>query len=173
MRNPHRSALRLPGATELGIAIRTVFHQVLGKHCELELVVGAVLIHNDNTRLQAFSPEFWEVLRSEAREVLRPTLGEIPTGRRGLVPELFRGFAAAAGDPGTDLAEWLEHGAPMGITHAVTHQGIFPRVDEPMQASRVDAGALAQDAEGWENYRSAESDPEVCKDLLDRMVKQG
>ena len=61
----------------------------------------------------------------------------------------------------------------MGIAHAVTHQGIFPRVDEPVQASRADAEAFAQDAEGWENYRSAESDPEVCKDLLDRMVRQG
>ena len=75
MRNPHKSALRLPGAAELGIAVRTVFHQVLNKYCELELAVGAVLIHNDNARLQAFSPEFWEVLRSETREAIRPTLG--------------------------------------------------------------------------------------------------
>ena len=32
---------------------------------------------------------------------------------------------------------------------------------------------LTQNLEGWENYRSAESDPEVCMDILDRMVRQG
>ena len=169
MRNPHVCHTP-PRGQHFGAAVRALSHGILCKHGEFESVVGDVLIHDDNTRLQALTPDFWGALRSEARVALRAVIGDIPSDRPGLVPEVFRGFAAAVGDPDTDLAEWLERGAPMGITHAVTHRGVFPQVDEASQASRADAEALARDADGWENYRPAESDPGVCMDILGHMV---
>ena len=172
MRNPHVCHTP-PRGQHFGAAVRALSHGILCKHGEFESVVGAVLIHDDNTHLQALTPDFWGALRSEARVALRAVIGDIPSDRPGLVPEVFRGFAAAVGDPDTDLAEWHERGAPMGITHAVTHRGVFPQVDEASQASRADAEALARDADGWENYRPAESDPGVCLDILGHMVNQG
>ena len=60
----------------------------------------------------------------------------------------------------------------MGILRFITDRGAFPRVDEPIPASRAEAKALASCLDCWENCQSAEDAPDVCTTILDRMVQQ-
>ena len=45
--------------------------------------------------------------------------------------ELFRALAKRASDSDTEVAGWLQHGAPMGIRRPVVAGGLFPRSDRP------------------------------------------
>ena len=112
-------------------------------------------------------------MRRDARAALQETLGPLLVDELGLSASLFRAYAKASDDPDTDLANWLKTGAHMGIPIPITHRGIFPQVDGRGPASRAEAQRLATDGSEWENYRSAESDPEVCAGLFDRMALQG
>ena len=71
------------------------------------------------------------------------------------------------------LAKWLREGAPSGILRPFDRSGVFPDAPEEGPASAAAVAALAASPDGWVNYRSAEDDPDVCKELLGRMVSEG
>ena len=76
-----------------------------------------------------------------------------------------------AHDPDTDLEKWLREGAPLGIRMPVTSCGIFPQATDTSR--QWSPGDISSEPTGWENYRSAEDDPAVCAELLERMTANG
>eukprot|EP00974_Lingulodinium_polyedra_P019661 1900443-Lingulodinium_polyedra.AAC.1 len=86
-----------------------------------------------------------------------------------LSPTIIGAYEHASGDPDSDLVPWLVHGAPLGVLHPVTPRGVFPPVDEGEPASREELNALAVVPDGWANYQSAEEEPTVTADILEKM----
>ena len=60
-----------------------------------------------------------------------------------------------------------------GVLHPLDRTGVIPAIDETDPASEAEIRALTATPLGWSNYRSAEDDPDVCKDLLQSMVSKG
>ena len=51
-------------------------------------------------------------------------------GAPGLRPEVFKAYRRITSDPDSQLATWLETGAPLGIEEPIASSGIFPPVTE-------------------------------------------
>ena len=62
---------------------------------------------------------------------------------------------------------------PSGSCIPLPHEECFPIVLGLPPASAAESKQLEVDPHGWKNYRSAESDPEVCSSLLKKMVDRG
>ncbi len=91
----------------------------------------------------------------------------------GVSAPLLRAWQDATHDPDIELPEWAVNGSLFGILEAIKDTGgIFPptghRVVEDAEVSR-----LSVDGEHWDNYTSAEDDPETVLGLLDIMVGRG
>jgi hypothetical protein len=105
-------------------------------------------------------------MKSTVREALSHVLGPFPLKAPGLIPEFFRAYNTLSGDPDVDLPQWLHTGAPLGILRPITSRGVFPSVEGAPPTTPLDTEALEVDPHGWENYRSAESDPVACATIL-------
>ena len=44
--------------------------------------------------------------------------------------DLIRAWTRRAGDPDTDLADWVEKGTPLGVNLEIKPRGIFPPADK-------------------------------------------
>ena len=156
MRNPAASVERMAGAGERGSMMAAVLFEVLDRHPEALNPVYNIL--DGKTSLG-----FTGALVQEARSALARTVGaqveEAGSEVKGLRADLFEAVSAFLGDPDGILAEWLRTGAPLGAKLKVEHTGIFPR---DVASGRSDPSLLPPTAlaEEWENYSSAEENPQ-------------
>ena len=65
--------------------------------------------------------------------------------------QLVRKVLAAARDPDTAIADWLEHGTPVGITEQITPSGLLPLVQE---SSTTTASQLQNQVQWSHNHPS-------------------
>eukprot|EP00969_Alexandrium_andersonii_P244066 10783923-Alexandrium_andersonii.AAC.1 len=73
---------------------------------------------------------------------------------------------------GAPMWTWLPgsaRGLPWGCCTPWLRVGCSPRSLSVRQRQRGRSRALRQIQEGWENYRSAEDDAEICSGILDEM----
>ena len=167
MRQPVRSVGRLPAAAGAGQAVAGAF-DALVQACPELLRPAAALLKGEAP--QPFTDSQVHLARATALQALQASSRPPPAA--GLCPEVFDAWVRAAGDPDDLLAEWLRHGAPLGVLHPVEPRGVFPPVDQP-PASPEQLRRLVSHPAGWSNYRSAEDDPGVTADILQRMVRKG
>ena len=169
MRNPHISVSRLPKTWERGDAVR----QLLFKAQNLwkkELQAPAVAI------LSGKEPqEMPPGIIGQVRRVLLNTLWDTqPRTRtaRASTPLNSQVIAGWKEDPDSStLADWLDHGAPMGFTKEISSNGIFPVVPRQQASPEAETSTLSS-LEGWTNYGSAEEEnlelQKLIKDYVDR-----
>jgi hypothetical protein len=166
MRSPHFSVPRIAHACDAGSFIATLITEVIDGNPRLTEPVLAIL---EGRPSEGFLSTDVSQLKAYVADQLS---AEPPQEKAGLDPTAFRMWTNSSGDPDTDLAGWLETGAPLGIIHPVTSRGIFPPVDVIVPTDGSIA-ALASTPEGWSNYRSSEEDPSTTAMLLQNMVDKG
>ena len=99
-----------------------------------------IILHNSqqpplwgsNLPSAGFLPDDVQTIREF---IAAQTQSGAPRPDPGLDPSAFRMWTRLSGDPDTDLAQWLDTGAPLGIIHPVTSKGIFPPVDSIVPTS--------------------------------------
>ena len=92
--------------------------------------------------------------------------------RTPIQASVLRAWGAATDDPdAATLAEWLDHGAPLGFRDQIPCNRVFPRVEEATSGPPQLEDTL--DLQGWTNYSSAEEAPEVLNKLIDEYVARG
>jgi hypothetical protein len=176
MRRPVVSLSSLPELVSTGKFLNEVLSSWLSDNIEVcdsitDLLAGVA------------TPGFGQEAVMSARREVRKALGlRAPGTDTGLQADLFD-EVHKRGDPDEHLATWLRDGAPLGVSRCIPGSEIFPQVvsnfsmdpaDPPTPvASSQQIADIATDPAGWENYRSAESDPTVCAQLLDKMVISG
>ena len=163
MRNPFSSLDRVPGARNTG----KVIHDIL---------IAAI---QSTSRLlepcrARFQNQHTNGFRTQDIADIRETILTAINGTRqqpsaGIQANVVEAYVQHSGDPDTDLAKWLRQGAPLGVSMPVTSRGVFP--PSRQQGKDWAPGLLASDPRGWQNYRSADDDPEVCLGLLRQMVR--
>ncbi len=165
MRNPHSSVPRVRDASKAGATISQLLCECVDLEPRLLQPVTAILRGAKTTGFHANDVAIIKDYIADQLQAGKPLPGP------GLDPSAFRMWTDASGDPDTDLATWLESGAPLGIIHPVTSKGIFPPVDT-VTPTAESIQALASSPHGWANYRSSEEDPSTTIELLQNMVEK-
>lgn len=81
-------------------------------------------------------------------------------------------WGQATGDPDSQtLAEWLDHGAPLGFSQKIKTTGIFPVIEDT--TGEVDTESIVRPLANWENYRSAVEEKEDLDQLIDDYTARG
>ncbi len=166
MRSPHHSVPRIIHASSAGAFIATLITEVID--CNPRLTEPVLAILQGKSSIGFLDTDVIQLKAYVADQLHAAPPQEGP----GLDPSAFRMWTNSSGDPDTDLARWLEEGAPLGIIHPVTSKGIFPPV-EVVAPTEGSIAALASSPEGWSNYRSSEDDPVTTAMLLHNMVSKG
>ena len=81
------------------------------------------------------------------------------------------GKAVGDEDAARILPSWLRSGAPMVVLETVETAGVFPSVSTDEQPKNPDT--LSSCLAGWANYASAEEEPQVVLDLLQKQESKG
>ena len=88
--------------------------------------------------------------------------------------ELFEHLRERAGDPETEVTQWLKGTAPMGILRPIKPTGVFPILSElereRAQRSYPDA---VPERKGFTNYQCYEQNRDLADDQFDREVRKG
>jgi len=122
------------------------------------------------TRVTGFDDD----IKAEFRIRWLRTLGFGPSPRTtGPDPTILESWGMAVGDEdaGRILPSSLRIGAPIWVLETVETAGVFPSVspDEPPKNPDTLTSCLA----GWANYASAEDEPHVVMELLQKQKTKG
>ena len=170
MRNPHRSLVRTPGSQERGEIVRSFLLKAQKVWPELCLPAMSILRGQKPGELP-------EKVVDKLRETLLHTLWQVPPRAprtaRANTPLHSSVLAGWAEDPDSlTLADWLDHGAPMGFLDPVKTTGIFPTVPAAraeLETNQIQAKTLAE----WRNYSSAETEASELRKLIEEYETRG
>jgi hypothetical protein len=167
MRSPHLALARVAGAAHTGSCIS----RVLQEHVNVRIAEHQGTLPNWETDSILGDP-FAESDIQLIRQQILTALGHTSTlaSRTCIQATVIDAYVQHSGDPEAHLAGWFVTGAPLGIEKPIVSSGIFPIVEEPLGDDLED---IQQFETGWENYRSAESEPEEVHALLTVMRDNG
>lgn len=173
MRNPRRSAQRLPGTLMMGAAIGKLLLKA-AEHPSVQKLVADLTEGRPATQVKA---KLTNKVRNLVLKVLNVDLGNMPSrtakAETPLHPEVLWAWGQATDDPDAcTLAEWLRIGAPLGFSEDIKPTGVFPVVDgQPWEQESADL--LHRCLEGWSNYSSAVEEKEDLNRLIQEAKEQG
>ena len=154
----------------MGRAVQKLLRHTLTKWPELVEPARAILRGEEPSD---FDPDTIDSIRSAVHTVLG-TSQEVKARKRTapaytpLRADIIEAWGLATDDPdATTIADWLDNGAPLGISQAIPSRGVFPNNVTPH--SQLDARTL----EGWSNYPSAEEEAETLEELISDYVARG
>ena len=165
LRRARRAVARVPGWRTIGPTMRAAMGGIVARHGEAFERVLDTLGKVDAVAVP-------DAAVAEARAEIRRILKIDAASDAGslLQPDIIAALTEASGDPDTAVADWVAHGAPLGITRAVEPAGIFP--DVPVCGVGREADRLrymgAARADGnyssYEEHRT-EADAELRREL--------
>ena len=131
MRTPHLSCRRLPKTWDQGEAINKLLTKAQRLWPQLRHPAEAILQGKQ-------AEEMPTIIVDKIRETIvkslwncKPRPQRTARARTPLRAEVIAGWA---NDPDSGiLADWLDHGAPMGFAEEVTSTGVFPTVSKDME----------------------------------------
>jgi len=166
MRNPKQSISKLPGLETFGGWLNQFLEEFIGRHTVLKTCVA---------KIRAGQPEpFPSAIIKEARDQLAKALGTTiaESQESPLCSSLLRSLASWTDDPDAALlADWLEHGAPIGILHPITSTGVFPKIDPEHPPTPLSELFTAPGEET--SHKSAEQDLDISTSLLREAEDKG
>ncbi|CAK0856481.1 unnamed protein product, partial [Prorocentrum cordatum] len=170
LRNPHRGVGKLPGWAALGAQIAAALEDVAGGLCDAFDRVVEELGRPEATGLAPAA------VRS-GQAALAARLGVRHRDREGPQGEMLEDILAAAGDPETQVPQWLQRYAPLGIEVPILPSGVFPET-EPTSVgpAREKLDALLQHCVDWGypvNYRSYEENREEADAVFQKELDKG
>jgi len=171
LRNPHVSALRVPGWDSVGRRVRRALGDTVGVHCRSVLdTLGSV----GSDEAMGFPVA---VVRAAQQALLSEFGGDLPEtadwdttviGRT----RLFGLLLGAANDPDVSLPRWLDGFTPLGITQPIATHGIFP-----LSGASDAAGSIAELTQGQDyesrNYSSYYDHADLASAELERDRDRG
>ena len=174
MRNPAASLPRVHGSKQAGEAVRTLFDSAVDQWPDLLSPARAIL---QGEEPQEYPAKLVQTIRDSVLTLLGATSVQRTRERTAkactpLSAAVIQAWGNVARDPDSDiLAQWLDHGAPLGITEQIPTSGVFPPspgVDK-VEADHIQARSL----EGWCNYSSAVEEAKDLQELLHDYVERG
>ena len=148
-------------------AVHKLLRHTLTKWPELVEPARAILRGEEPSD---FDPDTVDSIRSAVHTVLG--MSQEVKARKRTAPadtplraDIIEAWGLATDDPdATTIADWLDNGAPLGISQAIPSRGVFPKVSSHNVTphSQLDARTL----EGWSNYPSAEEEAETLEELI-------
>jgi len=167
MRRPDRSVLSNEGYKRPGRRLQAMAEQFVNDHPESLAIAESLRIGDSVTG-------FDESIKSEFRKRWMLTLGAASSDRPiGPDPETLEAWGRAVGDydAARILPSWLRNGAPIGVLEVIETAGVFPAV-APDEAPK-NPDTLTSCVAGWTNYASAESEPQIVMELLQKQKDKG
>ena len=157
MRNPAISVGRVPGLRGTGAKVRQALESYTKEHPDiLRDIVNSAGAKRDGVGEDRIEDLAGHVARALGADHHR-------RGRRSMWrPEVVRAFVKMANDPDTELANWLEDGAPTGVARDILGLGVFP-------ATTADGEAHTEIWRHWarieprSNYASVEENQQLVR----------
>ena len=167
MRNPALAVGKVPGLRHAGKIVRESLELYMRMHPTL---LSDITLSIDSGK-EAISEERVIDLAGHLGRALDAK--HTRKGKRSLWrPGLVEAFVNLAGDPETELAGWLEDGAPTGVAHDVRGVGIFPLTKAKGEAHAELWRHWAR-TEPTANYASVEEHRELVMAEVDRLRTSG
>ena len=165
MRNPHLATSRLPGSKSNGEAVRKLLVKAQELWPRLQDSARAILGGEQPGDLPE---EIVDRIRQTLLNTLWTSQPRTTKTARARTPIHSEVIAAWKFDPDSrTLADWLDHGAPMGFDTEIQSTGIFPKVEN--RAAQVEAPQVeAKTLKGWTNYSSATEENQELQKLIPR-----
>ena len=173
MRNPHRSVGRLPAARRYGGLVRSLLIRAVELWPKLtgpafNILNGKEAEPLDTSVVAAVRKSILGLLSGSTERRHRTAKAATP-----LRAEVIEAWGRCVGDPDSrTIAEWLDHGAPLGYTQPVPSDGVFPQV-EGIEWKAESLQSLARSLSGWQNYSSAVEEATELDKLLQDYVDRG
>ena len=172
MRNPKASVSGMPRAQHLGRLTGELLETAMKLWPHLLEPARAILLSQTPSELPEAEVDC--IRSSFLRMTGSP--GPRPRTARASTPlslEVIAAWGEHSEDPDSaTLAEWLDHGAPLGFSHPVETNGIFPRV-EGESWTEEQRRQLVRSMDGWENYKSAIEENQDLQQLISDYVERG
>ena len=168
LRDPAASVRKMPEARRALAPVAEALQRCISLDASLTSPVRRLL---RGKKSDGFSEAQLGPVRKAVAQALGLPPRSLPSGA-GLQPDILEAACRLSGDPDGILADWLRYGAPLGVELPVTHSGVFP-VDQAETRDDPDSLPFTPADTQWENYRSADQDAEISKDILDKMVDKG
>ncbi|CAK0898756.1 unnamed protein product [Prorocentrum cordatum] len=172
MRNPARAVGLKPGLARAGAVARRAFEDFVADAPEALRIVHA-LGHQSCAGPPAGQVERLRMGLRRAFNIPEERVSAHDLGAPSpLQGALIQGWLRAANDPESQLQEWIEQGAPLGIERPIVPCGVFPPVEPATEFKHVLSLEEAV-ASGMGNYASLDDNPEDAKIELDRLKANG
>lgn len=173
MRNPSQSIRRQPGTANPGWMVRELCYKAQQLWPSLAGTAAAIL---EGREAKSFDVRIVDALRSAVLGMLNSPRSPRRRTVRASTPlhsSVISAWGTASGDEDSPiLAEWLDHGAPLGFSQDITTSGVFPVV--PAEGGEDEGQAsLLRSLEGWQNYQSAEEERQDLLALIEDYTKRG
>ena len=159
MRTPWRYISAAWLARDVGTSLRLAISGFITKHPQ----VTTWLLDDGADGRKKLKTQNGGKLEAELIDTVAENLGAKTTAFSKVSrwrPGLVRVYVAKAKDPETQLADWLEFGAPTGVDTAIPACGIFPKTVAPAAATSELWRAYAE-ASNHRNYKSADENHEL------------
>ena len=164
LRSPSISLASLPHTTVVGSQIGKALRAVI--QSSTLPIIGST---------QDIDPKHYSgELLDKCRASILSIVGPLPQWAHSISPvrgDMLWAIAHAMTDPDEEVANWFkaQEGTPMGLEATMKRTGIFP----PVPDDRVPLLDPLTYSHGWQNYQSAEADPEVVRTLIAEMTEAG
>ena len=167
MRNPAVSVGRVPGLRGTGAKVRQAIEKYTDEHPDiLRDIVASAGAKRDGVSEDRIEDLAGHVARALGADHHR-------RGRRSMWrPGIVRAFVSMANDPDTELATWLEDGAPTGVARDIHGLGVFPATEAGGEAHAEIWRHWAR-LEPRSNYASVEEHHRLVRAEIQRLKECG
>jgi len=175
MRDPHRAVVKLPTLQSQGLKLWRAWEEFVKKHPKATEV--AETYGTDGCEYNQDILEKWKHELCELWDCPGAGVSLVPRGeyKPPVHHNMLKAWMKKSGEPDVHVAEWLQHGAPLGIEKKIPTAGIFPPSDEQEGDPRdyVVADAVLERPSTLKNYKSIEDDIEEADIELKRYEDLG
>ena len=174
MRNPATTVAGMPGALNLGMRILASWERFYKSNRlagEAAAAYGTPDCRLDEATVDRWKVELRRLVGSQGKRSVK--LQSRWRYRSPLESDLIRAWTRKAGDPDTDLADWVDEGTLLGVNLNIKPKGVFPPADKEgdpevmMDASlQIARGAIT-------NYTSITDNLEDSNEEIRRLLELG
>ncbi len=174
LRNPHQVVAASPSWQAAGKVFGDILDQALQLHPGVLREVGALAAARSAEGELAKAVDAAAVwARARAAAAFGTSSTALSTG--GYCAGLVRAITAAAKDPDTDVADWMEGRTPLGVNATIQPRGIFPGAPPGAAALAAKEFYDLNLRRGWKhaNYASFQDHLELARSEVGRLVAKG
>ena len=180
LRHIWKSTSLLPGAQQLGPKVRRFLMDMLEEYPDLETELNRSVSLEDPDQRKDVNEYVLEDIRFRFASFLRANGGHISEGGHKPVTEgdisssicgqLLHQWSKLAGDPGADVALWIQNGAPANVRVGMPELSeVMPMVaDDP---ALIAHGELSTDYDNFCNHGRLEDDKEAVDTIMEYVRK--